>query len=88
MDIAKRLLDYGYYAPTVYFPLIVEEALMIEPTETESLETLDRFADTMLKIAAEDPELVRSAPHHTPVSRLDEVRAARKPVLRWEEGLF
>ena len=87
MDIAKRLLDYGYYAPTVYFPLIVEEALMIEPTETESLETLDRFADTMLKIAQEDPELVRSAPHNTPVSRLDEVRAARKPVLRWEEGL-
>ena len=87
MDIAKRLLDYGYYAPTVYFPLIVEEALMIEPTETESLETLDRFADTMLRIAQEDPELVRSAPHNTPVSRLDEVRAARKPVLRWEEGL-
>ncbi|MBT9588108.1 aminomethyl-transferring glycine dehydrogenase subunit GcvPB [bacterium] len=86
MDIAKRLLDYGYYAPTVYFPLIVEEALMIEPTETESLETLDRFADTMLRIAQEDPELVRSAPHNTPVSRLDEVRAARKPVLRWEEG--
>lgn len=87
MDIAKRLLDYGYYAPTVYFPLIVEEALMIEPTETESLETLNRFADTMLKIAEEDPDLVRSAPHTTPVSRLDEVRAARKPVLRWEEGL-
>jgi glycine dehydrogenase subunit 2 len=87
MDVAKRLLDYGYYAPTVYFPLIVEEALMIEPTETESLETLDRFADTMLKIAAEDAELVRSAPHSTPVGRLDEVRAARKPVLRWEEGL-
>lgn len=60
---------------------------MIEPTETESLETLDRFADTMLKIAEEDPDLVRSAPHTTPVSRLDEVRAARKPVLRWEEGL-
>lgn len=87
MDIAKRLLDYGYYAPTVYFPLIVEEALMIEPTETESLETLDRFAETLLKIAQEDAELVRSAPHNTPVSRLDEVRAARKPVLRWEEGL-
>jgi len=87
MDIAKRLLDYGYYAPTVYFPLIVEEALMIEPTETESLETLDRFADTLLRILNEDPEVVRSAPHSTPVSRLDEVRAARKPVLRWEEGL-
>jgi len=87
MDVAKRLLDYGYYAPTVYFPLIVEEALMIEPTETESLETLDRFIDTMLKIAQEDPELVQSAPHATPVGRLDEVRAARKPVLRWEEGL-
>ena len=87
MDVAKRLLDYGYYAPTVYFPLIVEEALMIEPTETESLETMERFADTLLKIAAEDPELVKSAPHNTPVTRLDEVRAARKPVLRWEEGL-
>lgn len=86
MDIAKRLLDYGYYAPTVYFPLIVEEALMLEPTETESLETLNRFADTMLRIADEDPEVVRSAPHTTPVGRLDEVRAARKPVLRWEEG--
>ena len=87
MDVAKRLRAYGYYAPTVYFPLIVEEALMIEPTETESLETLDRFIDTMLKIAQEDPELVQSAPHTTPVGRLDEVRAARKPVLRWEEGL-
>ena len=87
MDVAKRLLDYGYYAPTVYFPLIVEEALMIEPTETESLETLDRFIDTLLKIAQEDAELVQSAPLTTPVSRLDEVRAARKPVLRWEAGL-
>jgi glycine dehydrogenase subunit 2 len=87
MDVAKRLLDYGYYAPTVYFPLIVEEALMIEPTETESMETMDRVADTLIRIAKEDPELIKSAPHTTPVSRLDEVRAARKPILRWEEGL-
>lgn len=84
MDIAKRLLDYGYYAPTVYFPLIIEEALMIEPTETESLDTMDRFAETLLKIAAEDTDTVCHAPHHTPISRLDEVKAARKPVLRWE----
>ncbi|HJB23669.1 MAG TPA: aminomethyl-transferring glycine dehydrogenase subunit GcvPB [Candidatus Jeotgalibaca pullicola] len=80
-DIAKRLLDYGYYAPTVYFPLIVEEAMMIEPTETESKETLDDFADTMLKIAEEvrnSPELVQDAPHNKIVTRLDETRAARK----------
>lgn len=86
MDVAKRLLDFGFYAPTVYFPLIVEEALMIEPTETEALETLDQFAEALTRIAGEEPELVRSAPHNTPVSRLDETRAARKPVLRWEEG--
>jgi glycine dehydrogenase subunit 2 len=87
MDVAKRLLDYGYYAPTVYFPLIVEEALMIEPTETETKETMDRFAETLVRIAGEDPELLKSSPHSTPVGRLDEVRAARKPVLRWEESL-
>ena len=78
--MAKRLLDYGYYAPTVYFPLIVEEALMIEPTETESKETLDDFADALIAIAreaAETPETVTQAPHHTSVRRLDEVRAAR-----------
>jgi glycine dehydrogenase subunit 2 len=87
LDIAKRLLDYGFYAPTIYFPLIVEEALMIEPTETESRETLDAFADAMIKIAEEvenNPELVKGAPHSTPVGRLDEVKAARKPDLRWD----
>lgn len=87
LDIAKRLLDYGYHPPTIYFPLVVSGALMIEPTETETPETLDAFCDAMLAIAEEakdDPELVKSAPHSTPVSRLDEARAARKPVLRWE----
>jgi len=80
------LLDYGFYAPTVYFPLIVEEALMIEPTETESKETLDRFVQAMRRIAEEattDPELVRRAPHRMVVDRLDEVKAAREPNLRW-----
>jgi len=79
-DIAKRLLDYGFYAPTVYFPLIVPEALMIEPTESETKRSLDRFADAMIAIAGEaesNPELVREAPHTTPVGRLDEARAAR-----------
>lgn len=84
MDVAKRLLDYGFHAPTVYFPLCVEEALMIEPTETEALETLDSFAEALLKIAQEDVALVTTAPHHTPVGRADEARAARKPILRWE----
>jgi glycine dehydrogenase subunit 2 len=79
-DIAKRLLDYGFYAPTVYFPLIVPEALMIEPTESETKRSLDRFAEAMIAIAAEaesNPELVREAPHTTPVGRLDEAKAAR-----------
>jgi glycine dehydrogenase subunit 2 len=87
LDIAKRLLDYGYHPPTIYFPLVVSGALMIEPTETETVETLDDFVDAMIAIAQEsksDPELVKSAPHTTPVKRLDEARAARKPVLRWE----
>jgi glycine dehydrogenase subunit 2 len=87
LDVAKRLIDYGYHPPTVYFPLIVHGALMIEPTESESLEGLDRFADALLAIAEEareDPELVRGAPHHTRLSRLDETRAARQPVLRWQ----
>ncbi len=83
MDIAKRLLDYGYHAPTVYFPLVVPEAMMIEPTETESKETLDAFAATIHRIVAEDPELLHQAPHTTPVSRPDEVAAARKPISRW-----
>jgi glycine dehydrogenase subunit 2 len=81
-DIAKRLLDYGYHPPTIYFPMIVPEAIMIEPNETESLETLDAFCDAMIAIAREareDPEKVKSAPLTTPVSRLDEVRAAREP---------
>jgi glycine dehydrogenase subunit 2 len=87
LDIAKRLLDYGYHPPTIYFPLVVSGALMIEPTETETPETLDGFVDAMLAIAQEakdDPEFVKNAPHSTPVRRLDEARAARKPVLRWE----
>jgi glycine dehydrogenase subunit 2 len=85
-DIAKRLLDYGFYAPTVYFPLIVDEAIMIEPTESETLQSLDRFADALLAIArevGENPDIVREAPHVTPVARLDEARAARHVKLRW-----
>ncbi len=85
-DVAKRLLDYGFYAPTVYFPLIVDEALMIEPTETESKETLDELAEALRKIACEakeDPQLVSRAPHRMAVGRLDEVKAAREPDLRW-----
>jgi glycine dehydrogenase subunit 2 len=88
LDIAKRLLDYGYHPPTIYFPLIVEEAIMIEPTETESRETLDGFIDALAAIAKEaasDPELVKSAPHTTVVSRLDEAAAARKPVVKWQK---
>jgi glycine dehydrogenase subunit 2 len=86
LNIAKRLLDYGFHPPTVYFPLIIEEALMIEPTETESKETLDAFCEAMIAIAKEcetDPELVKSAPHTTPVKRLDEARAARELNLRY-----
>ena len=85
-DVAKRLLDYGFYAPTVYFPLIVDEAFMIEPTETESKETLDEFAAALHSIAQEartNPELVRSAPHRMAVERVDEVKAAREPNLKW-----
>ncbi len=86
LDIAKRLLDYGYHPPTVYFPLIVEEAIMIEPTETESKEILDQFADILIKVleeAGDNPETLKNAPYTTPVRRLDEVTAARKPVLGW-----
>lgn len=83
MDIAKRLLDYGFHAPTVYFPLVVKEALMIEPTETESKATLDAFVETLRLIIQEPSELVHEAPHTTIVSRPDEVQAARKPILRW-----
>ncbi|OPZ84358.1 MAG: putative glycine dehydrogenase (decarboxylating) subunit 2 [bacterium ADurb.Bin425] len=87
LNIAKRLLDYGVHAPTVYFPLVVPEAMMIEPTETECKETLDRFAEIMVTIDKEideNKELVLSAPHNTPVGRLDEATAARKPNLRWK----
>ncbi len=86
LDIAKRLIDHGYHPPTIYFPLIVDEGMLIEPTETESLETLDAFADTLIAIAEEartDPEMVTSAPHTSPVGRLDEAMAARQPNLRW-----
>jgi glycine dehydrogenase subunit 2 len=86
LDIAKRLLDYGFYAPTIYFPLVVSGAIMIEPTETESKETLDEFIEAMLAIAREareTPEVLHDAPTRTPVGRLDEARAARRPVLRW-----
>jgi glycine dehydrogenase subunit 2 len=85
LDLAKRLLDYGFHPPTVYFPLVVDEALMVEPTETETKETLDAFADAIAEIlreAAEDPEIARGAPYTTPVRRLDEARAAKQPVIR------
>ena len=81
MDIAKRLLDYGYHAPTIYFPMTVKESIMVEPTETESRETLDAFAETLFRITEEDPELLREAPHTTAISRPDEVAAARQPTL-------
>ena len=87
LDIAKRLLDFGYHPPTIYFPLNVEECIMVEPTETESKETLDAFCDAMLQIvkeAEENPEIVQTAPHTTVVKRLDETLAARKPVLKYE----
>jgi glycine dehydrogenase subunit 2 len=89
LDIAKRLIDYGFHPPTVYFPLIVDEAMMIEPTESESKETLDAFCEAMLAIAQEaeqSPEVVRAAPRNAPVRRLDEATAARKPVLRWRRA--
>ncbi len=85
LDLAKRLLDHGFHPPTVYFPLLVEEALMVEPTETETRETLDAFADAVAEIlreAAADPEIARNAPYTTPVRRLDEVAAAKRPVIR------
>jgi len=86
MDLAKRLLDFGVHAPTVYFPLTVKESIMIEPTETESKETLDAFAETLFRITEEDSELLHNAPHTTPISRPDEVRAARQPILAWPEA--
>lgn len=86
LDVAKRLLDYGFHAPTIYFPLLFHQTIMIEPTETESKETMDGFIEVMEKIACEakeDPELLKTAPHNTPVSRPDETLAARRPILRW-----
>jgi glycine dehydrogenase subunit 2 len=85
-DVAKRLIDLGFHPPTVYFPLVVDEALMIEPTETETKETLDAFADALLQAADEaaaDPALLREAPRTAPVRRLDEATAARRLKLRW-----
>jgi glycine dehydrogenase subunit 2 len=84
MEIAKRLLDYGYHAPTIYFPLVVPEALMIEPTETESKETLDAFAVTLLKIIEEDADFLQKAPHTLMISRPNETKAFKEPVLRWK----
>jgi len=86
LDVAKRLMDYGYHPPTIYFPLIVAEALMIEPTETETRETLDAFCDAMVAIAreaAEDPQMLKDAPHTRPVSRLDEAEAAKRLLVRY-----
>jgi len=86
LDVAKRLLDYGFHAPTIYFPLLFHQTIMIEPTETESKETMDGFIEVMEKIAREakeDPEILKTAPHNTPVSRPDETLAARRPILRW-----
>jgi glycine dehydrogenase subunit 2 len=85
LDVAKRLLDYNFHPPTIYFPLLVEEALMVEPTETETRESLDALADAfdaILAEAEEDPDILRNAPYTTPVRRLDEATASRRPVLR------
>ena len=84
LEVAKRLIDYGYHPPTIYFPLIVENALMVEPTESESLDTINEFIHIMKKIAEEaktNPEIFKTAPHNTPVRRVDEVKAARNPIL-------
>ena len=88
MDVAKRLLDYGYHAPTIYFPLLFHESLMIEPTENESKETLDAFIAVMRKIAEEartNPEEVKSAPHNTPIGRVDDVLAAKHPIVTYRQ---
>ncbi|HEX6922604.1 MAG TPA: aminomethyl-transferring glycine dehydrogenase subunit GcvPB [Bacillales bacterium] len=89
LDMAKRLLDFGFHPPTIYFPTIIDESMMIEPTETEAKEMLDAFADTMIQIAKEaeeEPEMVQEAPYNTPVRRLDETTAARNPILRYEKN--
>ena len=86
MDVAKRLLDYGFHAPTIYFPLLFHEALMIEPTENESLDTIDSFIDVMRQIAkeaAEEPDTVKNAPLRTPIGRVDDVLAAKHPILTY-----
>ena len=83
-DIGKRLLDYGFHAPTVYFPLIVEESLMIEPTECEPKEELDRFIETLIKIKNEDPDIIKNSPYNTSVGRIDEVKAAKDMILSWK----
>ena len=86
LDVAKRLLDYGFHAPTIYFPLLFHQAIMIEPTETESLETLDAFIAVMRKIAEEaknDPDLLHAAPVSAPIGRPDETKAARQPILKF-----
>jgi glycine dehydrogenase subunit 2 len=88
MDVAKRLLDYGYHAPTIYFPLLFHESLMVEHTENASKETLDEFIGVMRKIAEEaknDPDLVKSAPHNTPIGRVDDVLAAKHPVVTYRQ---
>jgi glycine dehydrogenase subunit 2 len=90
MDVAKRLLDYGYHAPTIYFPLLFHESLMIEPTENESKDTIDGFIQVMRQIAEEaknDPELVKTAPHTTPIGRVDDVLAAKHPVVTYKQTL-
>ena len=89
LDVAKRLLDFGFHAPTIYFPLLFHQAIMVEPTETESKETLDAFIGVMRKIAleaAEDPAILHDAPHSTPVRRPDETLAARTPVLKYKDA--
>ena len=84
MDIAKRLMDYGLHPPTIYFPLIVKEALMIEPTESESKKDLDNYVDTLINIAKEDPEIIKNAPNNTPVKRVDDAGATKNPILTWD----
>lgn len=88
MDVAKRLLDYGFHAPTIYFPLLFHEAMMIEPTESESKDTIDGFIDVMRKIAEEaktNPDIVKGAPHETPVKRVNDVEAAKHPILTYQQ---
>jgi glycine dehydrogenase subunit 2 len=84
MDIAKRLLDYGLHPPTIYFPLIVKEALMVEPTESESKKDIDYYIETLIKILDENPMILKESPNNTPVNRVDEVKASKKPILTWK----